>query len=256
MKYLILSLCLISCFAYAGKDWNGKKAAVSLTYDDGLSVHIDNAMTELDKYGFKGTFYVTVSSEPFKSRIEDWRTMAANGHELGNHSMHHPCDGSLPGRSWVSVAYDLSKWNVERMINNLTMTNVLLEAVDGKKQRTFAYTCGDMKAGGVSYVDDIKGLFPAARGVSSEYAMLEDLDIYNIPSFMIMNESADKLIARVDEAIDKGALVVFLFHGVGGEHSLDVSKEAHDALIAYLDKRKKDVWVAPMIDIVEHIESK
>lgn len=256
MKILILFLCLFSSFAFAGKDWNGKKAAVSLTYDDGLGVHIDNAMRELDKYGFKGTFYVTVSTDPFKNRIEEWRAMAANGHELGNHTMHHPCDGSSPGREWVAEANDLSKWSVDRMVNNIAMTNVLLEAVDGKKQRTFAYTCGDMKAGGESFVERIKPMFPGARGVQNGYPKIKEVDIYNIPSFMIMNDSAEQLTARVDEAIAKGALVVFLFHGVGGEHGLDVSKEAHDALIAYLDKRKKDVWVAPMIDIVEHIESK
>ncbi|HEY7771621.1 MAG TPA: polysaccharide deacetylase family protein [Marinagarivorans sp.] len=237
-------------------DWRGKKAAVSLTYDDALSVHIDNVKPTLDKYGFKGTFYVTVSSEPFKSRMDEWRRLAKEGHELGNHTMFHPCDGSLPGRDWVSEATDLSKWTAQRMVDNIRMTNVLLQAVDGKTERTFAYTCGDKSAAkGESFVAQVMQNFPGARGVQGGYDTLAGMDLSDIRSFMIMGDSADKLISRVDEAIKQGALAVFLFHGVGGEHGLDVSKEAHDALVAYLDKRKQEVWVAPMIDVVDYVKS-
>lgn len=254
MKILMVFLLLLSSTAAIAGDWKGKKAAVVLTYDDALGVHLDNAMQTLDKYRFKGTFYVTVSSEPFKARISDWRAMAKAGHELGNHTMFHPCDGSQPGRDWVSKATDLSTWSVQRMVDNIAMTNVLLTAVDGKSKRTFAYTCGDKSAGGESFVGQVMQSFPGARGVQGGYEKIETMDLSDIRSFMVMGDSAEKLIGRVDEAIKQGALVVFLFHGVGGEHGLDVSKEAHDALIAYLDKKKSDLWVAPMIDVVDYVK--
>jgi len=51
--------------------WNGKKAAVVLTYDDGLNDHLDNVLPALEKMGFKATFYVFTGSEAFQRRIKD-----------------------------------------------------------------------------------------------------------------------------------------------------------------------------------------
>jgi len=48
---------------------------------------------------------------------------------------------------------------------------------------------------------------------------------------------------------------VFLFHGVGGQHSLNVSLQAHRQLLHYLQQKQKNVWVAPMIDVAEYIKS-
>jgi hypothetical protein len=42
-----------------------------------------------------------------------------NGHELGNHSLYHPCDGSLPGRSFVQADDDLSKYTVNRAVREI-----------------------------------------------------------------------------------------------------------------------------------------
>ena len=41
----------------------------------------------------------------------------------------------------------MSKYTVQRMVDEIRMNNILLEAIDGKTKRTFAYTCGDMKIG-------------------------------------------------------------------------------------------------------------
>jgi sialate O-acetylesterase len=48
--------------------------------------------------------------------------------------------------------------------------------------------------------------------------------------------------------------LVFLFHGVGGEHSLNVSLEAHRQLLHYLKQQEKQIWIAPFIDIAEHVK--
>ena len=38
---------------------DGKKAAVTLAFDDASKDHLTSAVPLLEKYGFKGTFYVT-----------------------------------------------------------------------------------------------------------------------------------------------------------------------------------------------------
>src|SRR5689334_12514889 len=73
--------------------WPGKKCAVVLTYDDALNTHLDHVIPLLDSFGLKGTFYLTAYA-PACKRIDDWRKAAAEGHELGNHTLFHPCIGN------------------------------------------------------------------------------------------------------------------------------------------------------------------
>ncbi|HNX78439.1 MAG TPA: sialate O-acetylesterase, partial [Prolixibacteraceae bacterium] len=47
------------------KAWNGKTCCVVLTYDDGLNVHLDNAIPLLDSLGMKGTFYIPAAADVF-----------------------------------------------------------------------------------------------------------------------------------------------------------------------------------------------
>ncbi len=261
MKYLCL--LLISFFSVSTlvaaephKTWNNKRAAVALTYDDALSIHLDTAVPALDQHGFRGTFYVTVSSHPFSSRIPDWRAIAQKGHELGNHTLFHPCLGGK-GREWVDSWRDLSTWTLKRFIANIKITNTALEAVDGKTRRTFAYPCGDTEVGKLkeSFVDAIKPLVAGARDVGGDSQTRSQLKsaLYKINSHMVNNDTGKEMIQLVDQAIEQEALIVFLFHGVGGEHGLDVTEKAHAKLLAYLSKKEKELWVAPMIDIVDYV---
>ncbi|HXO75349.1 MAG TPA: glycosyl hydrolase family 8, partial [Puia sp.] len=89
--------------------WHNKQCAVVLTYDDAIDIDLDNVLPELDSAGLKATFYLIGSSPVVKKRVKEWQKAAAEGHELGNHSLFHPCDGSKPGRGFVTPATDLSK---------------------------------------------------------------------------------------------------------------------------------------------------
>ena len=73
---------------------------------------------------------------------------------------------------------------------------------------------------------------------------------------MINGQSGRDLIRLVNEAEAKGALCVFLFHGVGGEHSLNVSLDAHRMLLRYLKEHERGIWIAPMRDICTLIKAK
>ena len=112
--------------------WNGKKCAVVLTYDDALNVHLDNVVPVLDSLGLRGTFYLSGYFPGFRNRVDDWRAAGKSGHELANHSLFHPCIGNTPGRGWVKPDYDLSTYTTQRLVDELRMTNTLLESLDGK----------------------------------------------------------------------------------------------------------------------------
>lgn len=234
--------------------WNGHSSAVVLTYDDGLNVHLDKVIPALDAAGLKGTFYAEGRAPALHLRMDDWRKAAANGHELGNHTLFHPCAGSPPGRSFVSADFDLDTYTVRRITEELRVANTLLKAIDGKEKRTLAYTCGDRKAGDTDFTPQVKTLFPGARGVASRMESPESIDLYNIGAYMINGQTGEQMISLVKEAQQKGRLLVFLFHGVGGEHNLDVSLEAHNQLVEYLNENRQNIWVPTMLEAVEYLD--
>lgn len=236
------------------KSWRGKRAAVVLTYDDALNVHLDNVVPVLDSLNLKGTFYLTASSNAARNRINDWRKAAASGHELGNHTLFHPCDASLSGMSWVKPEYDLSKYSMSQIQSEIRMCNAYLKAIDGKDKRTFAFTCGHKKVLEGEFIQSLKEEFVAARSVRHEMHRIEDQKLLDIDCYSMEGTSAENMIELVKAAQKSGKLVVFLFHGVGGEHGLNVSKEAHSQLVHYLKKNESEIYVDTMLNVAEYIK--
>lgn len=122
---------LIHCFLFAiilkaqtSAIWNGKSCAVVLTYDDGLNIDLTKVIPALDSVGLKGTFYISDYFDGLKDQINGWRKAAAEDHELGNHTVWHPCEGGRPGREFVKPESDLNNYTVARMVKEIqTMNN-------------------------------------------------------------------------------------------------------------------------------------
>lgn len=252
---LIIQLFVLNSYSQTDTTWHHKKCAVVLTYDDALNVHLTNAIPALDSVGLKGTFYLSDYFGGLIDQIFKWRDAAANGHELANHTVYHPCSGSLPGRSFVQPDYDMNNYSVRRMTDEIKTMNTILKAIDGKTKRTFAYPCGDTKIHDTSYIDGLRNDFIAARSVQSEMLTIDKIDLYNIGCYMINGQSGDALVALVKQAMANHSLLVFLFHGVGGEHSLNVSLPAHSQLLHFLKDNEKDIMIAPMIEVAGYIKN-
>ena len=257
MRRLVLLVFILisnySSYTQSKNLWNGKKCAVVLTYDDAMSTHLDNAIPLLDSLGLKATFYLSGYFPGSRNRLTDWKLAAQSGHELANHTLFHPCAGK-PGRNYVKSDYDLSNYTMQRLLDEIRMTNTFLESLDGKKRRTFAYPCGDTKVGDESYVDKIKGDFVSARGVKDEMVTINKVDLFNVPAFNINGQTGEQLIALVKKATEENALLVFLFHGVGGGHGLNVSLDAHRALLQYLKQHQHEIWITPFQDATEYVK--
>lgn len=256
MKKLLVFIALLSSFlshSQSNQPWNGKKCAVVITYDDAINQHLDNAIPVLDSLGLKATFYLTAFSNSMQRRLDDWKKLPAKGHELGNHTLYHPCIGGK-GREWVKAEYDLNNYTVRRMIDETRMTNLFLHALDGKTKRTFAFTCGDMKIGDSSFINAMKNDFVAARAVRNEMHKINEVELYNVDCYMVNNHSFEQMKEWVDKAIQTNSLLVILFHGVGGGNALDVSLPAHRDTLKYIKQNEKHIWVAPMVDVAEYIK--
>jgi peptidoglycan-N-acetylglucosamine deacetylase len=225
---------------------NGAKAAVVLTYDDALASHLDNAIPALDAAGLKGTFFLANVRD---EHVERWRKAAAEGHELGNHTIFHPCTHDVfpADPRYVSEVYTPTS-----MIREIAQANVLLRALDGKARHGFAMPCGQSLAGGIDYLEDLRkaGLVTYARGVvdtpADARADVSNADPMHVPSRAFdTGATAEKMIAYVREAEQGGGWAVFLFHGVGGDYSILPDAE-HRAFIAWLAEHRGEVWVTTL----------
>ena len=114
----------------------------------------------------------------------------------------------------------------------------------------------DTKIHESAYPDYKKYKFIAARGVTPEMLPTDKVNLNNVGCYMENGASADEMIALVKKAMQTHTLLVFVFHGVRGEHNINVSLEAHSRLLHFLKQNEKDVWIATMIDVVKFIKSK
>ncbi|WP_117885461.1 polysaccharide deacetylase family protein [Aureibaculum luteum] len=230
-----------------------KKAAVCLTFDDGQDSHLDNAIPILDSFNVKATFYCPGNSESLHNRTSEWQNMVKTGHELGNHSLFHPCDAKT--QDWVKPEYDLNVYTKDQIKMELYTANTLLKAVDGKTNRTYAYTCSNFTVrGDTTFVDVVKDLFSAARSDGPIPKTMENIDTNFMPSWNVDSNTGEELIAYVKEAKNNGTVATFMFHSVGGGY-LNVSNEALKELLNYLKANEKDYWVDTFYNVTNYIEN-
>lgn len=231
----------------------GKKAAVSLAYDDALPSQLNNAIPHLNKYGLKATFYLTISSISFQNRKEEWQSVAKSGHELGNHTINHACSRSLPNREWVSPNNDLDLKTVSELVAEVEQVNRILYELDNETVRTFSVPCADHLAGGSNYVESLHSLFAGIKGTMGGVARtIADIEVTNVNVFSPSNISGNELIEYVKQAQHYGTLANITFHGIGGDH-LSISNQAHQQLLAYLANNADIYWVDTFKNISEYI---
>src|SRR5581483_4093382 len=119
-------------------------------------------------HGLRATFYPMVRSDLWV-HPERWGQLAQSGHELGNHSLFHPCRRAQPGQHpWLAEDYNLCAYSPERLTPELEVANFVLRLIDGQVERTYGNTCCDTTIGLGAREQAIEPLlaelFVAARG--------------------------------------------------------------------------------------------
>ena len=223
-----------------------KRGAISLTFDDALLSQLDEAVPLLDRYGLRGTFYVNPGDgSMFERHIDRWRKVYENGHELGNHTISHPCSGRHP---FTPADRALESWTLEMIQSDIdTATQRLQDLIPGIGPVSFAYPCGETFVGQgdsyTSYIPEVARRFLAARGVGSSDNDPATCNLHNLGSWVVQDVRAEQMITMVEATVEAGRWGIFCFHGIGGEH-LRVETGALEGLVRYLkEQREREIWV-------------
>lgn len=232
--------------------WPGEtKAAVSLTFDDAAPSQLDHAIPIMNYYQVHGTFYVNPGeSGIFERRIDEWRRAHDRGHELGNHTVAHPCSGNF---QFIGEERALELWSEGRIEADIAdASKRLRQLVPGIGEFSFAYPCGQTFVGRgsnrQSYVPVVAKHFQVARGIGESANDPRVCDLHCLSSWMVSGLTAEALVAMLEPAVKAGHWAIFCFHGIGGDH-IRTEREAFETLVGYLAERQTSIWTGTVQSI-------
>ena len=235
--------------------WGPYNGGVSITFDDGTANQLEKAVPMMNAAGLPATFYIKPSGEHWEQHQDEWRAVAAAGHEIGNHSFSHPCSGNLSGRNGLE---DMTLADIEA---NILLAQTELDAVfPDKKEWTFAYPCYSTFVGrGIdrrSYVPVIAEHFVAGR-CWGEYGFGNRPFSVDLSACWGMNcelMSGFEMVGLVEALTAKGQWVILTFHAIDGSQ-LSVTSHDFQMLLDYLVRRQNEILIAPVLEIAQKIRS-
>jgi peptidoglycan/xylan/chitin deacetylase (PgdA/CDA1 family) len=233
---------------------NGAKAAVSLTYDDGLNSQLDNAVPELKRLGLKATFFLTENNAHW--RLADWETLAHDGHEVANHTMTHPC---------ALARYSAGRFQTTEIDR---MEGYLDAHFGADRERTFAYPCGYLGIGkGARHAryaryrkvlerDGVIAARTTAGGPNRpEAAALDPLHLHAFePTYE--GDGVAPAIRYLNETVAQGGWAILVFHDVLPQWKTDgdSSVATHNKILSHI--AALDVWCAPMGQVFGYVQGR
>ncbi len=124
LAILMLSTGRANAQVTVQKWYEGRDGAFTLTFDDGTKSHYVDLRPVLNKYNLKGTFYLNTSllsenpvENAFSGSWDEFRTMWAEGHEMGSHGVNHPDLTTLAsGDSLTPNTLGYELWESRRVI--------------------------------------------------------------------------------------------------------------------------------------------
>jgi peptidoglycan-N-acetylglucosamine deacetylase len=234
---------------------NGKRAAVSLSFDDARLSQIDVGLALLNEHHMKATFFLQAAN--IHNRLEGWKKAVADGHEIGSHTVTHPCTGNYA----FSRHNALEDYTLQMMEDQLDDADAQIQQMLGVKPRTFAYPCGLKFVGrGVdarSYVPLIAQHFIAGRGYLDESP--NDPTICDLAQAMgtpFDDMDLEHMKAIVDEAAKQGRWVIFVGHDIGTRGYQVTDATALGALCDYLKDPANGVWLGTVEEVAQYIRQR
>ena len=229
----------------------GKRCAVSLSFDDGRVTQVDNGVAILDACGVKSTFYVTPPL--MEQRLDAWRAAAASGHEIGNHTVTHPCTGNLE----FTRGNPIEDYTLTRMDAELSQANAIIEDKLGVSPTTFAYPCGGTFLGrgenAASYIPLVAKRFLAGRGYWEPYPNSPGVcDLAHLLGCSFDALSFEHVKKLIDRTMAEGGWLILVGHDVRAGDWQGVDPEVLTQICAYI-MGNEEIWVDTIARIAAYV---
>lgn len=210
------------------EDW--AKSAITFTFDDGANEVNSHswAAEQLDKYGFKATFYVVTG---WTSNWGPYQNIAKNGHEIGSHTDSH---------SGNSSELASSKATIERQIGQPCLTIAYPNC--NEISNTLSYYIGGRICGGQTNSKSPSNLARFDCQICGDQGI----------------NSQNQFTSRCSGA--NGGWMVFLIHGIQGRQAngsySPTSPDAFTGTLQWLNQNKKDYWVCTARDAIMYFKER
>jgi Predicted xylanase/chitin deacetylase len=250
LLFIVLLCSIKQQFSYGQKNietdileiadfYNFKSTAVTFTFDDGWKEQFIYGVPILDKYNFKGTFFIN----PGNTHEKDFALMQkafAEGHEIGSHSTHHP---DLRAISIDSAEAEIKGSQI--LINNRFGNNTC---------QTFCYPFGSRN-------DLIKKLvakyYIASRSLLPTFHFDQIKDYYDIPSSLFVpGQTLTQLNNLVDKVISNRRWLVEVYHGFEGKGYNPVPAQLFDDHLNYISSKDSLLWIGRFVDVIKYLREK
>ena len=232
----------------------GKKMALSFTFDDAYYSQIDSGVPLFDKYGIKATFYVSVWR--LAQRQEAWKKAISRGHEIGNHTYNHPCSGNYDFISGNA----LEDYTIPRIEFELYAANEYIKEMLGIYPVSFAYPCGDTFTGkGInaqSYVPLISVMFESGRLYEAGMANPVICDMAQLPAEKLDGRSLNEIKGLIETAKSKGSWLILVGHEISQGENETSSLSTIEAICNYAMDPSNGIWVDNIHNIASYVREK
>ena len=228
---------------------------LSLTFDDARLSQVDKGIPLLDEFEVKATFYI--SPDNMLKKVDAWKEAVNNDHEIGNHTIVHPCSGNF---EW-SRHKALEDYTLQKMTAELDSASKFIEYHLGVHPVSFAYTCGQTFIGrGIntkSYVPVVATLFESGRGWLDE-APNDPVycDMARLTGMELDGKSFDEIMLLIESAKEKGQWLILAGHEMDESGNQTSLLSTIEAICEYASGPASGIWIDTVHNIAAYIKDK
>ena len=211
-----------------------KQCAISYTFDDGLEEHYTLVFPEMEKVGFKGTFWIwgkeieNVTEQQDKPRMTwtQMKEMFDKGHEISSHGWSHA---------------DLRHLSLEEVKAEVGRNDSIIQAEIGERPLTFCYPFN-------SYNEDV-------RRIVSENRIGTRIKQYAIGGEKSKStvESLDKWVKELMISNDWG---VTMIHGISTGYDAFTSPDILWEHFRRVKNQEYDIWVGTFREVAAYVKER
>ena len=206
---------------------DGKECAVSLTFDDSMKEHYTIVAPELEKRGFRGTFWMVGSWMPTDPQADTthftWaeaKEMSDRGHEMSNHTWSHP---------YLTMLSD------EELLNEIKKNDEAILANIGKPSTTFCFPYN-------AFNDKVIA------------AAMEGRIGARLKEFWLGGQHSPKeyLQKQVEDALASGSWIAGMTHGINYGYDCYTDPTEFTDFLDYLKSLESRIWVSTFRDVAAY----